>query len=351
MSTLLVTGACGFIGSNFVHHVLSRRPESKVVAVDNLSPTGNLANLDSVRDRIELEVCDICDYDAMLALYERCRPDYVVNFAAESHNDRAIVAPTSFARTNGWGTQILLEVSRNVPVRRHLQVSTIEVYGEMPAGVEAFREGSPLNAKTPYSAAKAAGDLFVRAYMQTYPKMDIVMTHCANNYGPYQFPEKLIPVAITNVLQGKPVPIYGDGLQKRDWLHVEDHCAALLGLLEAPRFDFTVEEAVEDAGKLPIYDISARQEKTNLEIVRRIIELLGRDPGSFIEHVADRPNHDRRYLIDPAKLEREMNWRPRVPFDEGLKSTVDWYVKNENWWRDILQRHQSLQFDWSKTTA
>ncbi|MCB1009568.1 MAG: dTDP-glucose 4,6-dehydratase [Acidobacteria bacterium] len=345
MSTYLVTGACGFIGSNFVHFLLERDSDARVIAVDNLSFAANPANLDGVRERIEFVKGDICDFEPMLDLYRRHRPDFVVNFAAESHNDRAVVDPSSFARTNALGAQTLLEVSRRWPVSRHLHVSTIEVYGELPEEASCFTEASPLNAKTPYSAAKAAGDQFVRAYMQTYPEMDIAMTHCANNYGRFQFPEKLIPLMITNVLRDRKVPVYGDGLQMRDWLHVDDHCAAILAILRGPRTTPTAEAATRPE-LLPIFDISARNERTNLEIVRSVLALLGRVPEEWIEHVPDRPNHDRRYLIDPGKLETALGWRPAIPFESGLESTVRWYVDHRSWWEDILARTGELAFDW-----
>ena len=348
MTTYLIAGGCGFIGSNFVHFLLEERPDAAVVVVDNLGFAANKANLDGLDGRFALEVEDICDFGAMLRIYQQHEPDGVVNFAAESHNDRAVVTPSDFARSNALGCQSLLEASRRHPVRRHVHVSTIEVYGELGAETRWFDEGSPLNAKTPYSAAKAAGDLFVRAYMQTYPGMDIVLTHCANNYGPYQFPEKLVPLVITNVLRGLKAPVYGDGLQRRDWLHVRDHCRAILAMSEAPRAPIDA-AAATDASLLPIYDISARNELTNLELVTRLIELLGKEPAAWIEHVADRPNHDRRYLINPAKIERELGWRPEVAFDAGVEETVRWYVDHPAWWQAILERSGSLQFDWSAT--
>ncbi len=345
--TYLVAGGCGFIGSNYVHFLCERDPGARVVVVDNLSFAANEPNLDAVRARIELVVADICDYPAMLDLWRRVRPGYVVNFAAESHNDRAVLDPSSFARTNALGAQSLLEASRQQPVRRHLHVSTIEVYGELGDGVPFFTEASPLAAKTPYSAAKAAGDQFVRAYMQTYRDMDIALTHCANNYGPFQFPEKLIPLMITNVLRGKKVPVYGDGLQRRDWLHVSDHCAAIQAILHGPRVEFGHEAATRPE-LLPIFDISARHEVTNLEIVRRVLELLGKVPAEWIEHVPDRPNHDRRYLIDPGKIESTLGWRPQVDFERGLEATVKWYVDQRAWWEAILARTGELAFDWSR---
>lgn len=350
MTTHLVAGGCGFIGSNYVHYVLEREPDARVVVVDNLSFAANRANLDPVADRVEMVVDDICNFDGMLALWRRVEPELVVNFAAESHNDRAVVDPSAFARTNALGAQTLLEASRRHPVRRHLHVSTIEVYGELADDAPFFTESSPLNAKTPYSAAKAAGDQFVRAYMQTYREMRLAMTHCANNYGPYQFPEKLVPLLITNVLRGKKVPVYGDGLQMRDWLHVRDHCAAIWTILQADSEPIPA-EAATDPGLLPIWDVSARNERTNLEIVTRVLELLGKRPEEWIEHVADRPNHDRRYLIDPAKLEGRLGWRPEIEFERGLEETVRWYVDHRDWWEAILARTGELSFDWSKGAA
>ncbi|MGD8816914.1 MAG: dTDP-glucose 4,6-dehydratase [Acidobacteriota bacterium] len=347
MTTYLIAGGCGFIGSNFVHFLLEREADARVVVVDNLGFAANKANLDAVVDRIALEAEDICDFETMTRVYREYRPDVVVNFAAESHNDRAVVTPSDFARSNALGCQNLLEVSRQNPVGRHIHVSTIEVYGELGASLQWFDEGSPLNAKTPYSAAKAAGDMFVRAYMQTYPEMDIMLTHCANNYGAYQFPEKLVPLVITNVLRGLKAPIYGDGMQKRDWLHVRDHCRAIMAMIAAPSTEIAADAATEPA-KLPIYDISARNELTNLEIVSQVIRLLGKEPEEWIEHVADRPNHDRRYLINPAKLEGQLSWKPEVDFGAGLRETVRWYVDNEEWWQDILRRSGNLQFDWSR---
>lgn len=347
MTTYLVTGALGFIGSNFVRFVLDADPRSTVVAVDNMSFSANEANLDGVRDDVELVVADIADVDAMAALFKAHRPDLVVNFAAESHNDRAIVDPSEFMRANALGAQVLLECSRRFGIGRHLHVSTIEVYGELPVGVVAFTESSPLNAKTPYSAAKAAGDQIVRAYMQTYHDLDVAMTHCANNYGPYQLPEKLIPLMITKVLRGERVPVYGDGLQSRDWLHVHDHCQAIWAVLHAERTPVTP-AAATDASLLPIFDISARHEVTNLDIVERVLKLLDREPSEWIEHVADRPNHDRRYLIDPAKIEAQLGWAPRVDFDTGIAETVGWYVDHPGWWQGILERKGDLRVHWGR---
>lgn len=346
MPTFVITGSCGFIGSNFVHFLLDREPGAKVVAVDNLSFAANEANLDNVRNRIEFVRADIADYEQMSAVYQDHSPDYVVNFAAESHNDRAILEPSAFMRSNALGAQVLMECSRQYPVLTHVHVSTIEVYGELPPERAWFDESSPLNAKTPYSAAKAAGDQIVRAYMQTYLDMDIRMTHCANNYGPHQLPEKLIPLMITNVLRDRKVPVYGDGLQRRDWLHVIDHCRAIYTLLMAEKSPIDSRAAVQPS-LLPIYDVSARHEVTNLSITRLILEQLGKDPDEWIEHVADRPNHDRRYVIEPAKIERELGWRPTIEFNQGMRETVDWYVQNEPWWRAVLKRKGELQIAWT----
>lgn len=345
MATYLVTGACGFIGANFVHFLIEREPDARVVAVDNLGFASNEPNLAPVRDQIVFEAADIADDGRMTAVYATHQPDYVVNFAAESHNDRAINAPAAFMRANALGAQTMLECSRRQSVVRHLHVSTIEVYGELPADADNFTEASPLNAKTPYSAAKAAGDQIVRAYMHTYPAMDIAMTHCANNYGPYQLPEKLIPLMITNVLRGRKVPVYGDGLQMRDWLHVVDHCRAIHAILHAP-LGPVPPEAATDPSLLPIFDISARHEVTNLEIVERVLTLLDRVPAEWIEHVPNRPNHDRRYLINPRKIEKHLAWSPSIEFESGLAETVRWYVENQAWWSDIFERKGELQVSW-----
>jgi len=346
MTTYLVTGACGFIGSNYVHFLAKADPDAQIVAVDNLGFAANKANLGTLGDAVELEVADIADQAAMDQIYANADPDFVVNFAAESHNDRAISSPGLFMQANALGAQTMLEASRLHGVGRHLHVSTIEVYGELPDDADFFTEASPLNAKTPYSAAKAAGDQIVRAYMQTYPDMDIAMTHCANNYGPFQLPEKLIPLMITNVLRGRKVPVYGDGLQMRDWLHVDDHCRAIQTILHAD-LGPVPPEAATDPALLPIFDISARHEVTNLDIVHRVLAELGREPAEWIEHVADRPNHDRRYLINPKKIEDQLGWAPTMDFATALADTVQWYVDNEAWWTDVFSNKGDLQIAWT----
>jgi dTDP-glucose 4,6-dehydratase len=346
MPVYLVAGGAGFIGVNFVSYLRDRNPADTVVVVDYLGFASNEDNLTQFGDSVEFRAADISDPVAMAAVYEEFNPDFVVNFAAESHNDRAILDPTLFMRANALGAQVMLECSRRHPVSAHLHVSTIEVYGELGADRQYFTEGSPLNAKTPYSAAKAAGDQIVRAYMQTYPAMNIRLTHCANNYGPFQLPEKLIPLMITNVLRGRKVPVYGDGLQMRDWLHVSDHCAAIYQVLHADLGPVPA-DAATDPQKLPVFDISARQELTNLDIVHRVLDRLGVDPAEWVEHVADRPNHDRRYLIEPAKIEQDLGWRPTVDFAQGLAETVDWYVANRDWWERIFAAKGELQVDWA----
>lgn len=332
MTTLLCFGGAGFIGINFVHYMQRTYPDYKIVVVDNFSLPGTEQNVAGL-EGVEVIKGDIRNFEEMLALYKRLKPDYVVNYAADSHNDRAILSPNSFFETNVVGCQYLLECSRQVGVKKHVHISTIEVYGEQGEGVPYFTEESPLNAKTPYSAAKAGGDMAVRSYMKTFD-VPLCMTHCANNYGPYQYPEKMIPAFITNLLEGKKVPVYGDGLQARDWLHVEDHALA-------------VDLVLHKGQPGEIYDISARNEVTNLEITKRILSLLCRDE-SWIEHVADRPNHDRRYLIEPAKIERELGFKPKWTFEEGMKATVQWYLDNQEWWRHIQSQNSELLIDWSK---
>ena len=333
-----------------MHFLRREEPDARVIGVDYLGFASNLPNLSTIRGEVVFERADVADAVTMRRLYEEYHPDFVVNFAAESHNDRAIIDPTMFLHSNAVGAQIMLECSRKMQVTTHLHVSTIEVYGELPVGIGHFDEASPLNAKTPYSAAKAAGDQIVRAYMRTYPNIDIRMTHCANNYGPYQFPEKLIPLTITNALRGRKVPVYGDGLQMRDWLHVVDHCRAIHTVLHADLEPIPT-RAATDASLLPIFDIGARHEVTNLEIVHRVLDELGCDSEGRIEHVADRPGHDRRYLINPAKIEEQLSWRPSIDFERGLADTVAWYVEHQSWWEDIFARKGELQIDWSDSSA
>lgn len=316
---LLVTGGAGFIGSNFIRYMMSRY-DYQLINLDNLTYAGNLENLDDVKDdpRYAFVRGDIADLSCVKEIFSN-KIDVLVNFAAESHVDRSIEDSSAFIRTNVEGTRVLLEAARRYGVERFVQISTDEVYGSLgPEG--RFTEESPLNPSSPYSASKAAADLLAMAYFKTY-NLPVIVTRCSNNYGPYQFPEKLIPLMITNALEDKPLPVYGDGLNVRDWLHVRDHCAAL--------------DLIMHRGKPgEIYNIGGNFERRNIEIVRLILKELGK-PESLIAFVKDRPGHDRRYAIDAARLKKELNWRPSYTFEQGLKETIKWYCENKRWWQKI----------------
>jgi dTDP-glucose 4,6-dehydratase len=314
---LLVTGGAGFIGSAYVRMVRRRRPSDLVVNVDALTYAGNLENLKDVEgDPNHVFVrADICDGAAMLDLMRRHRIEAVVNFAAESHVDRSIMSAAPFLHTNVEGTLALLEAARAAGVRRFLQVSTDEVYGTLGA-TGAFEETTPLAPRSPYSASKAAADHFVMAFNHTHG-MDTVITRCSNNYGPFQFPEKLIPLMILNAFDGEPLPVYGDGLYVRDWIHVEDHCEAIDLVLEGGA-----------AGE--VYNIGAENDRPNLDVIRAILRLTERDE-SLLRRVADRPGHDRRYAMNARKIRERLGWRPRRDFDQGLAETVAWYRANSEW--------------------
>ena len=317
MTCVLVTGGAGFIGSNLVRFLRRERPEWTVVNLDKLTYAGNLESLaDLRRDPRHVFVRgDIANAELVEHLCEQHAVDAIVNLAAESHVDRSILGPGIFVETNVTGTQILLEAARRSGVRRFVQVSTDEVYGSLGADGR-FCETSPLRPSSPYSASKTAADLLALAYHLTFG-LDVVITRCSNNYGPYQFPEKLIPLMIANALDGKRLPVYGDGQQVRDWIHVEDHCAALLLAIERGR-----------AGE--IYNVGSDNEWPNLSIVRKLLEIL-RQPEHLIEHVKDRPGHDRRYAIDAGKARAELGWAPCIPFADGLERTVRWYLANRPW--------------------
>ncbi len=312
---LLVTGGAGFIGSNFIRHVLNSQPDVQVVNFDLLTYAGNLENLGDLAPdpRYRFVLGDVSKPD-QLQFCLREGLDAIVNFAAESHVDRAILDSTPFITTNVLGTQTLLELARKLKGVRFLQVSTDEVYGSIDSG--AFTETSPLAPNSPYAASKASADLLVRSYQRTYG-LDAVVTRCGNNYGPYQFPEKLVPLMISNAIADTPLPVYGDGLQSRDWIHVEDHCSALLTVLTKG-----------ETGS--VYNIGAGGDQINLEVIRRILRLLGK-PESLIEFVRDRPGHDRRYSIDSSRIRNELGWSPNIPFSEGLSDTVKWYLANQEW--------------------
>jgi len=320
MIKVLVTGGSGFIGSNFIRYVIREHSNWRVTNLDKLTYAGNLENLADVESdsRYSFIRGDIADRELINSLLGKGF-DVVVNFAAESHVDRSILDPTPFIKTNIEGTQVLLEGTRRQRVKLFLQISTDEVYGSLgPKG--RFREESQLAPSSPYAASKAAADLLCHSYSITHD-LPIIITRCSNNYGPFQFPEKLIPLVITNAIEDKEVPVYGDGLTVRDWIHVEDHCRAL--------------DAVIQQGKpREIYNIGGHSEKTNLELVKNLLDIIGK-PHSLITFVTDRPGHDRRYALNTSKIKRELNWKPKITIGKGLRQTARWYVSNETWWRRI----------------
>jgi dTDP-glucose 4,6-dehydratase len=317
MSCVLVTGGCGFIGSNFIRWLLEDDPEVRVVNFDKLTYAGNLENLASVADSDRYEFCrgDISDRERIDGVLEEFDVDAIVNFAAESHVDRSILDSTPFIQTNIVGTQVLIDAARAAGTSRFVQVSTDEVYGSLGA-TGAFTEETPLAPNSPYAASKTAADLLVRAAVHTHEFPGIV-TRCSNNYGPFQFPEKLIPLFISNALDHQPLPVYGDGENVRDWIHVDDHCSGIAAVLRE--------------GELgDVYNFGGRAEMSNIGLTRRLLELLDR-PESLIRFVPDRPGHDQRYAIDCTHAETELRWRPAVSFDEGLAATVEWYLQNADW--------------------
>jgi len=318
---ILVAGGAGFIGSNFIRYILGAHGDWTVVNVDKLTYAGNIANLADVAGdpRYGFHRTDICDADGIARIFAEEKPDAVVNFAAETHVDRSIDDPALFLRTNILGTQVLLDASRRAKVARYLQISTDEVYGSLGA-VGKFSEGSPLAPNSPYAASKTSADLLVRAYGKTFG-LPVLVTRCSNNYGPYQFPEKIIPFFVTLLHEGKPVPVYGDGMNVRDWIHVDDHSRAVDAVLQRGR-----------TGE--IYNVGGGNERTNIEITKLLIAAMGKDDRSM-KFVPDRPGHDRRYAIDDTKIRAELGVVPRVPFEEGLRATVRWYLDNEPWWRAV----------------
>ncbi len=322
MKTMLVTGGAGFIGSCFVRHILEKYPDYKVINLDALTYCGNLENLDDVKENPNYEFVhgNICDKELVRKLVKNC--DFVVNFAAESHVDNSIKHPEIFVETNVQGTLNLLQACKELGIERFLQVSTDEVYGSL-GKTGYFYETTPIQPNSPYSASKASADLLVRAYYETYG-LPVLNTRCSNNYGPYQYPEKLIPFFISKLLKGEKVPVYGDGLNVRDWLYVYDHCEAI--------------DVVLHKGQIgEVYNIGGHNEKTNLEITRLILKEMGKDEGS-IEYVQDRLGHDRRYAIANDKITSELGWKPSITFEEGIKLTIDWYLNNQNWIRHIEEK-------------
>ena len=323
--TILITGGAGFIGTNFVYYELQHHPEDRVVCLDALTYAGNLENLTEAlkNPRFRFVKGDIADREAVNALFEEEKPDIVVNFAAESHVDRSITQPELFLRTNIMGTQVLMDACRKYGVQRYHQVSTDEVYGDLPLDRPDlfFTEDTPIHTSSPYSASKASADLLVLAYFRTF-HLPVSITRCSNNYGPYHFPEKLIPLMITRALNDQSLPVYGKGENVRDWLYVEDHCAAI---------DLVMRKGREGE----VYNVGGHNERTNLDVVKTVLRELGK-PESLITFVTDRPGHDRRYAIDPSKIHTELGWLPRTKFDDGIHQTVQWYLDNRQWWEHIL---------------
>ena len=322
---IIVTGGAGFIGSNFVFHMLQAHPDYRIVCLDKLTYAGNLSTLEPVlqQDNFRFVKADICDRQAVDKLFQEEKPDIVVNFAAESHVDRSIENPGIFLETNIMGTAVLMDACRKYGIQRYHQVSTDEVYGDLPLDRPDlfFTEETPLHTSSPYSSSKASADLLVMAYYRTYG-LPVTISRCSNNYGPYHFPEKLIPLMIANALADKPLPVYGNGENVRDWLYVEDHCRAI--------------DLIIHNGKVgEVYNVGGHNEKRNIDIVRIICQELGK-PESLIVHVEDRKGHDRRYAIDPAKIHRELGWLPETKFEDGIKKTIKWYLEHKKWWQDII---------------
>lgn len=319
---LLITGGAGFIGSNFVHYMIGQHQGNKVVNLDKLTYAGNLENLETIKENPNyfFEKRDIVDRDFVKGILEKYQIDALINFAAESHVDRSILGGAEFIQTNVVGTHVLLELAKEFPLKKFVQVSTDEVYGSLgPVGK--FTETTPLHPNSPYASSKAAADLIALSYHHTF-NIPVVITRCSNNYGPYQFPEKLIPLMITNALENKSLPVYGDGLNVRDWLHVKDHCSAIFAVLERGR-----------VGEM--YNIGGNAERQNIDIVKLILRSVGK-PESLITYVKDRLGHDKRYAIDSTKIQQELKWGPSYSFEDGIAETVEWYLKNQSWWKRII---------------
>ncbi|CUT03084.1 dTDP-glucose 4,6-dehydratase [Candidatus Kryptonium thompsonii] len=322
MQSILVTGGAGFIGSNFVRYMLQNYPGVKVINFDKLTYAGNLENLKDVENNPNYHFVrgDICNQELVEYVVQEFDIDVIVNFAAESHVDRSILGPEIFIRTNVLGTQVLLEVTKKFGIEKFIQISTDEVYGSL-GSVGKFTEDMPLLPNSPYAASKASADLLCRAYFKTFD-VPVIITRCSNNFGPYQFPEKLIPLMIINALNDKPLPVYGDGKNVRDWIYVLDHCRAI---------DFVIQKGKPGE----IYNIGASNEWQNIDIVKLILKKLGK-PESLIKFVKDRPGHDRRYAMDWTKIKNELGWEPVYTFEEAITETINWYIQIENWWRRII---------------
>jgi len=324
--TIIVTGGAGFIGSNFIYFQLKNHPDDRIICLDSLTYAGNLATLEPAMKNPNFRFVkgDITDRTCVSKLFEEEKPDIVVNFAAESHVDRSVENPGVFLHTNIIGTQVLMDACRKYGIKRYHQVSTDEVYGDLPLDRPDlfFTEETPIHTSSPYSASKASADLLVLAYHRTF-HLPVSITRCSNNYGPYHFPEKLIPLIITRALAYESLPVYGKGENVRDWLYVEDHCSAI---------DLVIRKGREGE----VYNIGGHNERTNLEVVRAVLRELDK-PESLITYVTDRPGHDQRYAIDPTKIHNELGWLPATKFDDGIKKTVQWYLDNREWWETILR--------------
>jgi len=322
---ILVTGGAGFIGGNFIHFMAKKHPKDEIVNLDLLTYAGNLETLINVNElpNYSFVLGDISDRKFVFDLFEKEKFDVVINFAAESHVDRSITNPEVFATTNVLGTISLLDASRTYEIKRYHQISTDEVYGDLPLDRKDlfFTEETPINTSSPYSSSKASADLFALSYYRTY-KLPVTVSRCSNNYGPYHFPEKLIPLIITRALDDKPLPVYGTGANVRDWLHVEDHCCAIDLIIRKGRIG-------------EVYNIGGHNERTNLEVVKTILSILNKS-DKLIRFVKDRPGHDRRYAIDASKLEKQLGWKAKYSFDEGIAQTIEWYLSNKNWWENII---------------
>jgi dTDP-glucose 4,6-dehydratase len=331
---IIVTGGAGFIGSNFIFYMLNKYADYQIICIDSLTYAGNLSTLYSVMSNPNFNFVksSITDRDAVYNIFEKEHPDIVVNFAAESHVDRSIDNPAIFLETNVLGTQILLDACCKYGIKRYHQVSTDEVYGDLPLNSPNlfFTEETPIHASSPYSASKASADLLVQAYYRTY-QLPVTISRCSNNYGPYHFPEKLIPLMIVNALKDKKLPVYGTGANIRDWLYVEDHCNAIDLIIH----NGTVGE---------IYNIGGHNEKANIEVVKIICKKLGK-PESLITYVADRKGHDMRYAIDPSKIHNELGWSPKTKFEDGIEKTINWYLENRKWWEDIIDGEYRNYYD------
>ena len=322
---LIITGGTGFIGSNFIYYQLKHHSEDEFICLDKLTYAGNLSSLKGAMQQPNFKFVrgDIADRDFVYSLFEAEMPDIVVNFAAESHVDRSILEPELFLKTNVIGTGVLMDACRKYGIKRYHQVSTDEVYGDLPLDRPDlfFTETTPLHTSSPYSASKASADLLVLAYHRTYG-LPVTISRCSNNYGPYHFPEKLIPLMIINTLHDKALPVYGDGANVRDWLYVEDHCSAI---------DLIIRNGREGE----VYNVGGHNEKSNLDVVKIILKALGKSED-LITFVKDRPGHDRRYAIDPTKIHNELGWLPQTKFEDGIAKTIEWYLANEDWWQEII---------------